>query len=59
MYDKCPKCNNEKIKEVGGMEIEYERSVATGKLLKKDKEGSTIWWKYQCKCSWESETFTS
>ncbi|AJD91557.1 hypothetical protein JMA_22400 [Jeotgalibacillus malaysiensis] len=50
----CPKCGNDKIKEVGGIEIAYELSVFTGKMLKKEKEGSTLWWKYVCKCGYES-----
>jgi predicted RNA-binding Zn-ribbon protein involved in translation (DUF1610 family) len=53
----CPKCGNKKIIEVGGKEIGYVRSVATGKILKKDKKGITIWWKYKCKCGWDSGNF--
>jgi hypothetical protein len=56
--EECPVCKNKKIKEVGGEEIAYERSVSTGKVLKREKTGCTIWWKYTCKCGWESETYT-
>lgn len=54
----CPVCKNTKIKEVGGEEIAFERSVSTGKTLKREKTGETIWWKYTCKCGWESEVYT-
>ncbi|WP_162927805.1 hypothetical protein [Bacillus sp. Y1] len=56
--EECPKCGNKKIKEVGEMAISFERSVSTGKLLKKDNWGTSIWWMYICKCGWKSEQFT-
>lgn len=56
--EKCPKCGNEQIKEIGEIHIGYERSVLTGKLLQKDKWGSAVWWKYTCRCGWESEQFS-
>lgn len=58
MIDKCPECGNEKIIEVGGMEIAYELSVSTGKYLKKDKHGKSVFWFYKCKCGWNSETYS-
>lgn len=56
--EKCPICSNKKLVEVGIEQYEYERSVTTGKTLKRSKFGAVIWWKYKCKCGWESEGFT-
>lgn len=56
--ESCPECFNEKILEVGGKEISYTQSVSTGKIIKKDKIGTTIWWMFTCKCGWKSEVFT-
>ncbi|MCY8242166.1 hypothetical protein MOC08_13360 [Bacillus haynesii] len=57
-YTECPKCGNKRIKEVGDMSIIYVRSVATGKMLQKAKEGYPTYWEFHCKCGWKSEEFT-
>ena len=54
----CPMWGNEKILEVGGKEFGYVRSVSTGKFLKIEKTGSTVWWKFTCRCGWKSEILT-
>lgn len=58
MEEECPVCNNKKIIQIGEQGIEVELSVATGKIIKRGKAGTWIWWRYKCKCGWESETLT-
>ncbi|WMW48415.1 hypothetical protein RFN66_05500 [Bacillus paralicheniformis] len=56
-YTECPKCGNKRIKEVGEEALGYVRSVSTGKMLKTEKTGATIWFRYECKCGWKSKEF--
>ncbi|MCY8856487.1 hypothetical protein [Bacillus atrophaeus] len=37
---------------------QFEKSVKTRKLLRRDKKGYTSWWAIKCRCGWKSETFT-
>ncbi|KDN90480.1 hypothetical protein MF621_004037 (plasmid) [Bacillus velezensis] len=57
-YTECPKCGNDRLVEYGEMAVEYEASVKTGKILRRDKDGCPSWWAIKCRCGWESETFT-
>jgi predicted Zn-ribbon and HTH transcriptional regulator len=60
-YDKCPKCNSDRITEVGTHDITVEINVKTGKVIYREKNPerniTTIWF-YRCrKCGWESDCF--
>ncbi|MFP3683927.1 hypothetical protein SB847_09240 [Bacillus sp. SIMBA_026] len=50
----CPECGNDQIIDYGEMAVEYETSVKTGKLLKRNKEGHSIWYAQKCRCGWDS-----
>lgn len=54
--DKCPKCGSKRISICSGFEINVEKNLSTGKVLRKSKSGSTTFWLYKCrKCGWLSK----
>ncbi|CAI6248944.1 hypothetical protein M1D45_06570 [Bacillus sp. SA116] len=52
-YTECPKCGNDQLIEYGEMAVGFERSVKTGKMLKRDKEGLSTWFATKCRCGWD------
>lgn len=53
-YTECPECGNDQIIDYGEMAVEYETSVKTGRLLKRNKEGHSICCTQKCRCGWDS-----
>lgn len=55
--NQCPKCKSNKITIHKGVEFSVEENMATGKILRRSKSGTTTFWVYKCRsCDWVSET---
>ena len=57
-YTECPTCGNKNINLLITKQYSELRSIKTGKVLKRALDLGTVFWNYQCKCGWISETFS-